>query len=62
MKKILYIAIAILAFSSCRKASELPPLSDGYASEVDMPDPENLSQEERDILEELENEYENSTK
>lgn len=62
MKKILYIVIAILAFSSCRKAPELPPLSDGYAKDVIIPDPENLTMEERDYLEELEEEYENSTK
>ena len=62
MKKIIYIALAVLAFSSCRKASELPPLSDGYADEVILPDPENLTPEDREFLAELENEYENSTK
>ena len=62
MKRILLIIIAIMAIFSCRKADELPPLTDGYASDVIIPDPENLTQEERDFIEELEKEYENSTK
>lgn len=62
MKRTLLIIFAILVICSCRKASELPPLTDGYATEFIMPDPENLTQEERDYLEALEEEYENSTK
>ena len=62
MKRILLITIAILALCSCRKADELPPLTDGYASDIIMPDPENLTQDERDYIEELEKEYEDSTK
>lgn len=62
MKRILLISITLLTICSCRKADELPPLTDGYAKDVIVPDPENLTQEERDFIEELENEYENSTK
>lgn len=62
MKKTILISITVLAICSCRKADELPPLSEGYAKEFIMPDPENLTQEERDFLEDLEEEYENSTK
>ena len=61
MNRILFIALFIMALCSCRDASELPPLTDGYASDFIMPDPENLTQEERDYLEDLEEEYENST-
>ena len=62
MKKIILISIVILSICSCRKADELPPLTDGYAKDFIMLDPENLTQEERDYLEELEKEYEDSTK
>ena len=62
MKKTILISIVILSICSCRKADELPPLTDGYAKDFITPDPENLTQEERDYLEELEKEYEDSTK
>ena len=62
MKKILLLAMALVALSSCRKADELPPLTDGYATDFILPDPENLTQEDRDFLEDLEEEYENATK
>lgn len=62
MKRILIISLSIIALVSCRKEDELPPLTDGYAKDFIMPDPENLTQEERDYLEELEKEYEDSTK
>ena len=62
MKRILIISISILALVSCRKADELPPLTDGYASTVIVPDPENLTSEDREYLEELEKEYQSATK
>ena len=62
MKKTILISIVILSICSCRKADELPPLTDGYASTVIMPDPENLSSEDREYLEELEKEHQSATK
>lgn len=62
MKKTILISIVILSICSCRKADELPPLTDGYASEFVMPDPENLTSEDREYLEELEEEHQSATK
>lgn len=62
MKRTILIIIAVLAIYSCRKADELPPLTDGYASEFVMPDPENLTSEDREYLEELEEEHQSATK
>ena len=64
MKKKIYIAIVILlsigGLSSCKEANELPPLDRGYASEVVLPEPEDLTREDRVYLEGLEEEYNNS--
>lgn len=62
MRKIIVIAIAFIAVYSCRKADELPPLNEGYATTIVLPDGVNLTGEERDYLEELDREYEESTK
>ena len=63
MKKILYIVISIFlcgGFTSCKKANELPPLDRGYARDVVIPEPEDLTRADRVYLEALEEEYNNS--
>ena len=62
MKKTIFIIFAVLALNSCRKASELPPINDGFATEFILPDPENLTSEDREYLEELEKEYTDAIK
>ena len=62
MKKKVMLIFAIMSICSCRQANELPPLTEGYASEIIMPDPESLTQSDRDYLEALEKEYEQATK
>lgn len=56
------MTIALAALCSCRKADELPPLNEGYATTIVLPDGVNLTNEERDYLEDLEEEYEEATK
>ena len=62
MKRIFLIATVFVALCSCRKADELPPLNEGYATTIVLPDGVNLPDEERDYLEDLEEEYEKATK
>lgn len=62
MKRIFLIATVFVALCSCRKADELPPLNEGYATTIVLPDGVNLTDEERDYLEDLEEEYEKATK
>ena len=57
MKKILCIAIAIMALCSCRRASELPPIQDGYASSFVLPDPVDLTAEDRAFIQAQKDEY-----
>lgn len=61
MKRIFLIATVFVALCSCRKADELPPLNEGYATTIVLPDGVNLTDEERDYLEDLEEEYEKAT-
>lgn len=63
MKRFIFFAIILssLALSSCRNADELPPVNKGYASTYIMPDPVNLTAEDRAYLEELEKEYNAAT-
>ena len=51
-----------LSICSCRKADELPPLNEGYATKFILPDGVNLTSEERDYLEALDQEYQDATK
>lgn len=48
--------------TSCRQPNELPPLKEGYASDFIIPDPTDLTAEERAVVDALEEEYENATK
>lgn len=61
MKKTIITIITIAAsttfFSSCNNASELPPLNEGYAKEFIMPDPVDLTDEDRASIEAMEKEY-----
>ena len=61
---LLFVSIIVMGLSicSCRKADELPPLNEGYATKFILPDGVNLTSEERDYLEALDQEYQNSTK
>lgn len=63
MKRIIFFAIAFssLLLSSCKSADELPPVNEGYSSTYIMPDPVNLTAEDRAYLEELEKEYNAAT-
>ena len=57
MKKILLIITAILGLCSCRRASELPPIHDGYATTFILPDPVDLTSEDRDFIKAQQDEY-----
>lgn len=57
MKKILLIITAILGLCSCRRASELPPIHDGYATTFILPDPVDLTSEDRDFIKAQQEEY-----
>ena len=45
---------------SCRQASELPPIQDGYATTFILPDPVDLTSAERDFIKEQQAEYNNA--
>lgn len=63
MKKIATVfAVTLLSIVSCRNYDELPPLNEGYATEFILPDPVPLTQEDRDYIQALEDEYEQATK
>lgn len=57
MKRIVLIAIAILGLCACRRASELPPIHDGYATTFILPDPVDLTAEDRDLIKAQQAEY-----
>ena len=57
MKRTLLTLIVILALGSCKQASELPPIQDGYASSFILPDPVDLTPEDRALIKEQEAEY-----
>ena len=48
--------------TSCQQPNELPPLKEGYASDFIIPDPTDLTAEERAVVDAMEEEYENATK
>jgi hypothetical protein len=60
MKKILLLIVAIMALCSCRQASELPPIQDGYATTFVLPDPVDLTTEDRALIKALQEEYNNA--
>ena len=60
MKKILLIAISIMALCSCNQASELPPIDEQYASSFILPDPVDLTQADKEFIKQQDAEYKNS--
>ena len=50
-------AMSLMSLVSCDNASELPPMNDGYATEFILPDPVDLTMEERYLIEALQDEY-----
>jgi len=47
----------VASATSCNQPNELPPLNEGYATTVIVPDPEELTSEDREYIEEVQNEY-----
>lgn len=56
------IAAAALLAASCREADELPPLNEGYATTIILPDGVVLTEEEWEYLDSLDEEYHKATK
>lgn len=52
-----FAAMLMMSAVSCDDADELPPMNDGYATEFILPDPVDLTMEERDFIEALQDEY-----
>lgn len=66
MKKIITIALAAISLSSlacgCSDADECPPIHSGYSSSIILPEASFLTEEDRAVINDLEEEYENNTK
>lgn len=54
------VLFAILASHSCRKPNEMPPVEAKYATEIILPEPEDLTIAEREYIDNLKEEYNNS--
>ena len=50
-------AMAMMSAVSCDDADELPPMNDGYATEFILPDPVDLTAADREVIKELQDEY-----
>ena len=50
-------AMAMMSAVSCDDADELPPMNDGYATEFILPDPVDLTAADREVIQELQDEY-----
>ena len=50
-------AMAMMSAVSCDDADELPPMNDGYATEFILPDPVDLTAADRELIQELQDEY-----
>ena len=50
-------AMAMMSAVSCDDADELPPMNDGYATEFILPDPVDLTAADREVIHELQDEY-----
>ena len=62
MKKYIYLlALSVVctavAFVSCEKTDEVPPVEKTVASQYKMPDPEPLSDADREVISAMEKEY-----
>lgn len=62
IKSAAMLLLILAATSSCRQPDELPPLKEGYESDFIIPDPTDLTAEERAVVDALEEEYENAVK
>ena len=66
MKRIAISALIMLPVIttavSCRQPDELPPLKNGYETKFIIPDPTDLTPEERAVIDEMEAEYEKAVK
>lgn len=56
------LVLAVCAFVSCNQPSELPPLNSGYATTIIMPDPQDLTDEDMEYIEDVCAEYEANAK
>ena len=50
-------AMSLMSLVSCDNASELPPMNDGYATDFILPDPVDLTAADREVIQELQDEY-----
>lgn len=50
-----------MALCSCKQASELPPIDEGYATEFILPDPVDLTSQDREFIKQQEKEYKDAT-
>ena len=63
MKKILIlflVAQALVTITACQHTDDVPPMRDKYGTTYKMPEPKTLSQEERNELDSIANEYNKS--
>ena len=60
LSSLLSFGIAIL-LSSCEKVDEEPKINKGYETKYRKPDAEYLSDEDRQVISDQEDEYENNT-
>lgn len=52
-----FAAMLMMSAVSCDDADELPPMNDGYATEFILPDPVDLTAADREVIQELQDEY-----
>ena len=62
MKKYIYVlALSVVcttvAFVSCEKTDEVPPVENTVATKYKLPDPEPLSDADREVISAMEKEY-----
>ncbi|MBQ9285037.1 MAG: hypothetical protein IJ209_01965 [Bacteroidaceae bacterium] len=52
------ILAAMASMQSCEKVNELPTINEGYETKYRMPDPTTLTDEDRQVISDQEDEYE----
>ncbi len=50
--------VALASLQSCEKVDELPTINEGYETQYRMPDPTALTDEDRQVISDQEDEYE----
>lgn len=55
------LTISSALLTSCEKVDEQPKINEGYETTYRMPDAEYLSDEDRQVISDQEDEYENNT-